>query len=103
MKKSKIKKIPVFKSEDAEREFWDKADVFEYFDMDKGIKNVKFPNLKPSTETISIRFPKFLLDEVKIQANKKDVPYQSLIKLYLSEMVKLVRDEGKEKYGKLKK
>ena len=83
MKDKKLLPIPKFKNEDAERDFWDKADSSLYFDWSKG-RHVKFPNLKYSTETISLRVPANMLDDVKIQANKRDVPYQSLIKLYIS-------------------
>lgn len=87
MKKKKFKTIPNFKNEEEERDFWDKADSSLYFDWSKG-KHVKFPNLKFSTETISLRVPAGLLDDIKIEANKKDVPYQSLMKIYLSTAVK---------------
>jgi len=73
-KKKQLKPIPVFKSEDEERKFWDKADTTKYFDMDN-IRLVRFPNLKYSTESISLRLPVSLLDEIKIMANKIDVPY----------------------------
>ncbi|HXH76597.1 MAG TPA: BrnA antitoxin family protein [Bacteriovoracaceae bacterium] len=82
--KSKTKKVPKFKSEDQEREFWDKNDVTDYFDLKSG-KRMNFPNLKPSTQTISIRLPEDLLEEIKVLANKRDVPYQSLIKILLRE------------------
>ncbi|MCX6783716.1 MAG: BrnA antitoxin family protein [candidate division WWE3 bacterium] len=84
MKKQVIKKIPKFKNEDAERLFWDTHDTTEYFDFSKPI-SISFPNLKPSTETISLRLPKWLLDNIKTAANKRDVPYQSLIKVLLVE------------------
>lgn len=87
MKNKKLLPIPKFKNEDAERDFWDKADSSLYFDWSKG-RHVKFPNLKFSTETISLRVPAGLLDDIKIEANKKDVPYQSLMKIYLSTAVK---------------
>ncbi|MEK7168775.1 MAG: BrnA antitoxin family protein [Patescibacteria group bacterium] len=87
MKNKKLLPIPKFKNEDAERDFWDKADSSLYFDWSKG-KHVKFPNLKFSTETISLRVPAGLLDNIKIEANKKDMPYQSLMKLYLDVAVK---------------
>lgn len=80
------KTIPKFKNEDEEREFWQKADSSEYFDWSKGVR-VKFPNLKLSTETISLRLPKGLLDDIKIVANKQDIPYQSLIKVFLNQAV----------------
>jgi predicted DNA binding CopG/RHH family protein len=83
----KLKKIPAFKSEDEERNFGAKADTTKYFDITKA-KKKKFPNLKPSLITISIRLPKFLLEDLKTIANKKDVPYQSLMKIFLAEKVR---------------
>jgi len=80
------KQIPKFKNEDEEREFWSKADSTDYVDWSKG-KRVVFPNLKPSVKTISLRLPEALLEELKMLANKKDVPYQSLLKVYLAEKV----------------
>lgn len=82
----KFKTIPKFKTEDEERDFWDRVDSSQYFDWSKG-RHVKFPNLKFSTETISLRLPKGLLDDIKIAANRRDVPYQSLIKVYLDQAV----------------
>lgn len=82
----KLKQVPVFKSEDEEREFWATADSSQYFDWTKA-KMVIFPNLKPTTESISLRLPSFLLARIKQLANKKDVPYQSLMKMFLSEKV----------------
>jgi predicted DNA binding CopG/RHH family protein len=82
--KTKTKKVPKFKSEDQEREFWAKNDVTDYVDVKSGNK-MNFPNLKPSTQTISIRLPEDLLEEIKVLANKRDVPYQSLIKILLRE------------------
>lgn len=83
----KLKKLPEFKNEAAEAAFWQKHDSTEYVDWSKAAK-ARFPNLKLSTETISLRLPKGLLDDIKIQANKQDVPYQSLMKVYLSEKVR---------------
>jgi len=83
----KLKPIPVFASEDEEREFWATHDTTDYFDPSKMVK-ATFPNLKPSTRTISIRLPESLIEQLKILANKQDVPYQSLVKIYLSEKVK---------------
>ncbi|MGH8598057.1 MAG: BrnA antitoxin family protein [Gammaproteobacteria bacterium] len=80
----KLKKPPQFKSEAAEREFWATHDTTAYFDSAKTIR-ATFPNLRPSTQTISLRLPKHLLDRIKAQANAKDVPYQSLIKVWLSQ------------------
>lgn len=79
-----MKKIPKFKSEAEEREFWANADSTEYIDLAKARKAV-FPDLKPSLKTISLRLPKFMIEELKILANKRDVPYQSLIKIFLAE------------------
>jgi predicted DNA binding CopG/RHH family protein len=82
----KLKRIPKFKNEDEERGFWAKADTSEYFDYSKAVE-VSFPNLKPSTESISLRLPSYLLARIKEIANKKDVPYQSLMKIFISEKV----------------
>ncbi|GJL60782.1 MAG: hypothetical protein NPIRA03_36390 [Nitrospirales bacterium] len=84
---NKRKKIPEFKSEAEERAFWESHDSSEYIDWDKAQAS-SFPNLKLSTKTISLRLPEGLLDRIKIEANKRDVPYQSLIKTWLSEDVK---------------
>lgn len=83
---SKLKKIPGFKSEYEEREFWATHDSTEYLDWSKAKKAV-FPNLKPSTKTISIRLPESLIEHLKALANKRDVPYQSLLKIFLSEKI----------------
>lgn len=84
--KKKFKKIPRFKNEDKERDFWATHDLTDYFDVSKA-EEVIFPNLKPSTETISLRLPQYLLDRLKQLANKRDVPYQSLMKIFLAERV----------------
>ena len=83
---SKVKKTPEFKSEAEERAFWEIHDSTEYIDW-KQAKRAQFPNLKPSTKTISLRLPESLLDRIKIEANKRDMPYQSLIKVWLSDDV----------------
>lgn len=83
---NKLKSIPKFKNEDEEQQFWAVHDTTEYFDTSKPVK-LTFLNLKPSTETISLRLPKFMLDQLKKLANKKDVPYQSLIKIFLGEKI----------------
>lgn len=80
------KPIPKFKSEVEEREFWETHDSTEYLDWSKA-ERVRFPNLKLSTQSISIRLPVSLLEQIKIEANKRDVPYQSLIKVWLAEKV----------------
>jgi len=82
----KLKKIPTFKNEDEERNFWASANITDYFDTRKA-QRVVFPNLKLSTESISLRLPSHLLARIKEIANKKDVPYQSLMKIFLSEKV----------------
>lgn len=81
------KEIPKFKNEDEEREFWQNHDTADYIDW-SAAKIVSFPNLKPSTETISLRLPKDLLDQIKVLANKKDVPYQSLMKILLTTQIR---------------
>ena len=81
------KPIPRFKSEDAEREFWATHDSTDYIDWRKG-KRVTLPNLKPSSQTISLRLPKPMLDRLKLLAHKRDVPYQSLLKMFVAERLK---------------
>ena len=76
----KLKQIPKFKNEDETGEFWATHDSTEYVDWSKAV-HIRFPNLKPTTESVSIRFPKTMLSDIKILANKRDVPYQSLIKI----------------------
>jgi predicted DNA binding CopG/RHH family protein len=83
---SKLKKIPKFKSEDDEFEFWSTHDSTEYIDYSKG-KRALFSKLRPSTRTISIRLPELLIERLKLLANKRDVPYQSLLKILLMERV----------------
>jgi predicted DNA binding CopG/RHH family protein len=83
---SKPKSVPVFKSEAEERKFWETNDSTDYVDWSKA-ERVRLPNLKPSTTAISIRLPSGLLEQIKIAANKRDVPYQSLIKMWLAEKV----------------
>ena len=75
-------KIPKFKNEDEEREFWCNLDLSEYFDPDDFVP-VSFPNLKPTTRPISIRIPEYLLIRVKEEANELNIPYQTLIKQYI--------------------
>jgi predicted DNA binding CopG/RHH family protein len=82
----KLKPIPAFKSEAEERQFWETHDSSDYLDWSTA-ERVRFPNLKPSTTAISIRLPTEMLEQIKIAANKRDVPYQSLIKMWLSEKV----------------
>ncbi|OQX61221.1 MAG: hypothetical protein B5M56_09755 [Desulfococcus sp. 4484_241] len=82
----KEKNIPNFKTEEQEREFWSSHDSTEYIDWNSA-KRLVLPNLKPSLKTISLRLPENLLNELKLLANKKDVPYQSLLKMFLAERV----------------
>ena len=80
------KKIPKSKNEDAERQFWADHDSTEFIDWSEA-KRTLFPNLKPSTRTISLRLPEPLLEALKLLANRRDVPYQSLLKIFLAERV----------------
>src|SRR2546427_2821449 len=82
--KKNLKAIPKFKTEVEERRFWEEHDSTSYVDW-SGAERVRFPNLKPSTQSISLRLPASLLDNIKIEANRRDVPYQSLIKVWLAE------------------
>jgi predicted DNA binding CopG/RHH family protein len=80
----KTKKLPRFKSEEAERKFWEEQDSTAYVDWSKA-RHMRLTELRPSTTAISIRLPTDLLERIKTSANRKDVPYQSLIKLWLAE------------------
>ncbi len=82
-----IKIIPTFKDENEERLFWETHDVTEYVDLTDA-KRARFPNLKKTTKSISIRLPVDMIDALKVKANSMDVPYQSLIKMILSESLK---------------
>jgi predicted DNA binding CopG/RHH family protein len=79
-----LKPIPRFRNEAEERQFWETHDSTDYVDWSKA-QRVQLPNLKPSTRSISLRLPQGLLDRIKVAANKRDVPYQSLIKVWLAE------------------
>lgn len=85
-----MKKIPKFKNENDEREFWSKNDSIDYVDWSKAEVNPVFPNLKPSTKSISIRLPESMINRLKMKANERDVPYQSLVKLILSKELKKI-------------
>jgi predicted DNA binding CopG/RHH family protein len=80
------KKIPKMKNEDKERAFWASHDSSDFVNW-KNAKAVTLPNLKPSLKSISLRLPESMIDELKVLANKRDVPYQSLMKLFLSERI----------------
>lgn len=82
------KSLPVFSNEDEERAFWSTHDSTEYIDWSTA-KKVSFPNLKPTSKTITLRLPVNLLHTIKIEANKRDVPYQSYIKMKLGEVFKV--------------
>lgn len=82
----KYKTVPKFRSEAEERQFWESHDTADYFDLSKAQRAV-LPNLKLSTTAISLRLPQGLLDRIKVAANKRDVPYQSLIKVWLAEKI----------------
>ncbi|MCK5787007.1 MAG: BrnA antitoxin family protein [Candidatus Sabulitectum sp.] len=78
------KEIPSFKTEEEERQFWQTHDSADYLDW-KSAERVILSKLKPSTKTISLRLPESMIEELKLLANKKDIPYQSLLKVYLAE------------------
>jgi predicted DNA binding CopG/RHH family protein len=80
------KKIPEFRNEDEERAFWDQHDSTDFVDWSKA-QRVTLPNLKPSVKKISLRLPESMLNDLKILANKRDVPYQSLLKIFLAERI----------------
>ena len=88
--KTKPKQIPEFKTEDEERDFWATHSSLDYFDVSTARRMI-FPNLKRTTKSISIRLPEALIDDLKVLANKRDVPYQSLVKIYLARAVALER------------
>lgn len=81
-----FKPVPVFKDEAQERKFWETHDSTDYLDWRKA-ERIRLPDLKPSTTAISLRLPVPLLERIKVAANKRDVPYQSLIKTWLAEKV----------------
>lgn len=87
---NKLKNPPKFKTTAEERSFWEKNDSSEFVDWSKAVR-AAMPNLKPSTRTISLRLPEMLLDNIKMEANKRDIPYQSLIKAWLADDVKQSR------------
>jgi predicted DNA binding CopG/RHH family protein len=94
--KSKVKEMPVFKTEDDEREFWSNHSPLDYMRSD-AVRSGIFPDLKPSTKSISIRLPEDLIEELKVIAHKRDVPYQSLAKIYLAREVMMERRASQAK------
>ncbi len=92
----RLKRIPKFASEDQERRFWATHDTTEYFDYSKAVR-VYFPNLKQTSRTISIRLPESLLANIRAIANQADVPYQSMMKILLTEKVSEVRKKRRRR------
>ena len=90
------KQVPTFRNEDQEREFWATHDSMEFVDWSNA-KRAVFPNLKPSTRTISLRLPESIIAALKLLANKRDVPYQSLLKVFLTEKVEEALRHGHAK------
>jgi predicted DNA binding CopG/RHH family protein len=86
----KKKPIPEFRSEDEEREFWANHDSTEFVDW-RPARRRKFPNLKPTLRTISLRLPVAMIEDLKVLANRRDVPYQSLLKMFLAERLEKER------------
>jgi predicted DNA binding CopG/RHH family protein len=84
MKIKKLKKLPIFKSENEEREFWATHSSVDYIDWSQAV-HAKFPNLRLTSKPITLRLPLSLLDDLKVRANSLDVPYQSLMKIYLKQ------------------
>src|ERR1700722_20020459 len=87
------KKLPEFKSEDRERKFWATADSTQYLNWQSG-KRKKLIRLKPSLKTISLRLPVSMIEDLKVQANRRDVPYQSLLKVFLAERLAAERSKA---------
>lgn len=84
MKVKKIKNIPIFKSNEEERKFWTTHSSVDYLDWSQAV-HAKFPNLKLTSKPITLRLPLSLLDDLKVRANSLDIPYQSLMKIYLKQ------------------
>lgn len=96
--RKKTEKWPRFRSEDEERAFWAEHDVVDYFDWKKAVPG-SFPALKPSARTISLRLPEAMLEELKTLANERDVPYQSLLKVFLAERIAREREARRKARG----
>jgi predicted DNA binding CopG/RHH family protein len=84
----KLNKVPKFSSEDQERDFWARHSPLDYFNTSKARKAI-FPNLKPTLKSISIRLPVDIIENLKVLANKQDIPYQSLAKIYLGKQIQI--------------
>ena len=93
MEGTKRKRIPEFKNEDEERNFWDGADSTQYLDWSSA-KRTKLVRLKPTLRTISLRLPVSMIEDLKILANQRDVPYQSLLKVFLAERLAQERERS---------
>jgi predicted DNA binding CopG/RHH family protein len=83
----KLKEMPVFENENDEREFWTENDSTDFVDWNNSADSVILPKLKPTTRTISLRISASMLEKIRLVANKRDVPYQSLIKSFLQERI----------------
>ena len=94
-KTRKARKVPSFANEDEERAFWAEHDVVDYFDWSRAVAG-SFPALKPSTTTISLRLPEAMLEELKTLANERDIPYQSLLKVFLAERIARERESRRK-------
>jgi predicted DNA binding CopG/RHH family protein len=92
----RLKQVPDFDSEETAGKFWAKTDSTEYLDWSKA-KAASFPDLKPSNRVISIRLPEFLLQSIKVLANRQDVPYQSMLKMLLAEKVREIFSSSRSK------
>ena len=92
---SRKKVIPTFRTEQEEQEFWAEHDAVDYVDWSDA-RAVRMPNLQPSTKTISLRLPEHMLEDLKLLANKRDVPYQSLMKQFLAERLDAERRRGRD-------
>ena len=101
-KKAEPKQIPTFRNEREERAFWESHDTTDYVDWSKAAVG-RFPKLKPSTTTISLRLPAPLLADLKSLANERDVPYQSLLKVYLAERVTAEHRQGAQPNQRLQR
>jgi len=84
--KRRIRKIPKFRDEEQERNFWASHDSTDYVDWRRS-ERVKLPNLRPTTRTISIRLPESMIEKLKVLANKRDIPYQSLLKMFVADKI----------------
>ena len=84
--KPRVRKVPRFRNEDEERDFWASHDSTEFVDWHQA-ERVKLPNLRPTTRTISIRLPEAMIERLKVLANKRDIPYQSLLKMFVADKI----------------